>query len=271
MFATIYVQKPLKGYPMIESMQVADSKWNESSTGHVSFYMQKSDPVFANIKKKNQVSALFSNETQQFNNETSQMEKTGYRVLITGFVAQVCNASVEWLDNITIWFVPDSSEYDILQWYNGCHARPPSGRRSSFGPIEYHFVQTWNWPSVCVGWYQRSILLSTRRLLQRRCWRIELRMSYVESYHCGYELTVNKTRPLLNANGLFFIFIQTNYKQISSDYSLLDYCYSWLTCINILGLKICIECVLKLKCLIVARDIQKQGKKGIANLTKKSL
>lgn len=87
--ATISVQKPIKGYPFIDSMQVADSKWNESSTGYVLFYLQKNDPLFANIKKKNEVSALFSNETKQFNDETSQMEIVGHRVLVTGYVAQV--------------------------------------------------------------------------------------------------------------------------------------------------------------------------------------
>lgn len=86
---TIAVQKPLKGYPMIDTIQIADSKWNESSTGDINFYMQKNDPIFANIKKKNEVSALFSNETTRFNNETSQFETIGHRVLITGFVAQV--------------------------------------------------------------------------------------------------------------------------------------------------------------------------------------
>lgn len=89
MFATISVQKPIKGYPMIDKINIADSKLNESSTGNVNFYLQKNDPLFANVKKKNVVSAIFSNETQQYNNETSQMETTGYRVLITGFVAQV--------------------------------------------------------------------------------------------------------------------------------------------------------------------------------------
>lgn len=89
MLATIAVAKPIKGFPMIDSIKVADSKFNETSTGDVNFYLQKNDPLFANIKKKNSVSAMFSNETTQFNNETSQMETTGYRVLVTGMVAQV--------------------------------------------------------------------------------------------------------------------------------------------------------------------------------------
>lgn len=89
MFATVSVQKPIKGYPIIDSINVADSKWNESSTGDVNFYMQKSDPLFANIKKKNEVSAIFSNETTQYNNETQQIDTVGYRVLVTGSVAQV--------------------------------------------------------------------------------------------------------------------------------------------------------------------------------------
>lgn len=89
MLATIAVAKPLKGYPMIDTVNVADSKLNETSTGEVFFYLQKNDPIFANIKKKNPVTAIFSNETTQFNNETSEMESSGFQVLITGFVAQV--------------------------------------------------------------------------------------------------------------------------------------------------------------------------------------
>lgn len=89
LLGTLSVQKPIKGYPMIDVIQVADSKLNGSSTGNVNFYLQKNDPIFANIKKKNEVSALFSNETTQLNNETSQIETIGHRVLITGFVAQV--------------------------------------------------------------------------------------------------------------------------------------------------------------------------------------
>lgn len=89
MLATISVQKLLKGYPMIDTLQVADSKWNASSTGNIDFYLQKNDPLYANIKKKNEGSALFSNQTTSFNNETSRMETVGYRVLITGYVAKV--------------------------------------------------------------------------------------------------------------------------------------------------------------------------------------
>lgn len=91
MLATVSVQKPIKGYPMIDSIKVADSKWNETSTGDVNFYLQKSDPLFANIKKKNEVSAIFTNETTQYNNETQQIDTVGYRVLVTGSVAQVNN------------------------------------------------------------------------------------------------------------------------------------------------------------------------------------
>lgn len=89
MLATISVQKPIKGYPMIDSVKVADSTINGSSTGYVNFYLQKNDKLFANIKKKNEVSAFFSNETTQFNNETSQYETIGNRVMITGYVSQV--------------------------------------------------------------------------------------------------------------------------------------------------------------------------------------
>lgn len=87
--ATISVQKPMKGYPIIDKFQVADSEWNATSTGDVNFYLQKNNPVFANIKKKNEVSAMFSNETRIFNNETSEWETSGKRVFLTGFVAQV--------------------------------------------------------------------------------------------------------------------------------------------------------------------------------------
>lgn len=94
MLATVSVQKPMKGYPMIDSIKVADSKWNETSTGDVNFFLQKSDPLFANIKKKNEVSAIFTNETTQFNNETQEIDTVGYRVLVTGSVAQVKNSSM---------------------------------------------------------------------------------------------------------------------------------------------------------------------------------
>lgn len=89
LLATLSVQKPIKGYPMIDTVKVADSKLNESSTGVLNFYLQKNDPIYANIKKKNEVSAFLSNETTTFNNETSQYETTGHRVMITGFIAQV--------------------------------------------------------------------------------------------------------------------------------------------------------------------------------------
>lgn len=82
---------------MINKINIADSKLNETSTGAVIFYLQKNDPIYANIKKKSPVSAFFSNETAQYNNETSQVETTGYRVFVTGFVAQVirkCNNSI---------------------------------------------------------------------------------------------------------------------------------------------------------------------------------
>lgn len=89
MLATLSVQKPIKGYPMVDTIKVADSTLNGTSTGNVNFYLQKNDPIFANIKKKNEVSAFFSNETTQFNNETSQFETIGNRVMIAGFVSQV--------------------------------------------------------------------------------------------------------------------------------------------------------------------------------------
>lgn len=79
----------MKGYPVVDKFQVADSVLNESSTGHINFYIQKNNPVFANIKKKNEVSAMFSNETKQFNNETSEWEVNGNRIFITGYIAQV--------------------------------------------------------------------------------------------------------------------------------------------------------------------------------------
>lgn len=74
---------------MVDILPFADSKRNESSTGDINFLLQKNNPVFANIKKKNAVSATFSNETQSFNNETLTLESAGYKVIITGYVAQV--------------------------------------------------------------------------------------------------------------------------------------------------------------------------------------
>lgn len=87
--ATIASTKPLKGYPVIDKFQVSDSVLNESSTGHINFYLQKNNPVFINIKKKNEVSAMFSNETKQFNNETSEWEVIGNRIFVTGYIGQV--------------------------------------------------------------------------------------------------------------------------------------------------------------------------------------
>lgn len=79
---------------MVDILPFADSKLNESSTGDINFLLQKNNPVFANIKKKNEVSATFSNQTQFFNNETSTLESSGYKVIITGYVAQVCGISL---------------------------------------------------------------------------------------------------------------------------------------------------------------------------------
>lgn len=74
---------------MMNSIDVADSGLNESSTGYINFYLQKSNPIFANIKKKNEVSALFVNETRTFNNQTSEWETIMNKVLMIGAVAQV--------------------------------------------------------------------------------------------------------------------------------------------------------------------------------------
>lgn len=74
---------------MVDILPIADSNFNESSTGNINFLLQKNNPLFANIKKKNEISAVFSNQTQSFNNETSTFETTGYKVIITGYVAQV--------------------------------------------------------------------------------------------------------------------------------------------------------------------------------------
>lgn len=86
---TIAATKPLKGYPMFDTIPVADSVFNATSTGDVKFFMQKSNPIFANLKKKNEVSATFSNQTETFDSETSTTESTGYKVMIIGYVAQV--------------------------------------------------------------------------------------------------------------------------------------------------------------------------------------
>lgn len=75
---------------MVDLIPIADSKLNESSTGDINFLLQKNDQVYVNIKKKNEVSATFSNQTQTFNNQTSTFETSGYKVIVTGYVAQVC-------------------------------------------------------------------------------------------------------------------------------------------------------------------------------------
>lgn len=86
---TIASVKPLKGYPMVDILPIADSKLNETSTGDINFLLQKSNPLFANIKKKNEISAIFSNQTQSFDNATSTFQSAGYKIIITGYVAQV--------------------------------------------------------------------------------------------------------------------------------------------------------------------------------------
>lgn len=74
---------------MVDILPIADSKLNESSSGDINFLLQKSNPLFANIKKKNEISAIFSNQTQSFDNATSTFQSAGYKVIITGYVAQV--------------------------------------------------------------------------------------------------------------------------------------------------------------------------------------
>lgn len=74
---------------MFDMIPVADSVFNATSTGDVKFFMQKSNPIFANIKKKNEVSATFSNQTENVDTETSTSTLVGYKVMVTGYVAQV--------------------------------------------------------------------------------------------------------------------------------------------------------------------------------------
>lgn len=74
---------------------MADSPINGSSTGDITFYLQKSEPMYANIVKKNEVSAMFINETKEFNNATSEWDTIQNKVLITGYVAQVCGGTFE--------------------------------------------------------------------------------------------------------------------------------------------------------------------------------
>lgn len=74
---------------MVDILPIADSKPNESSTGDINFLLQKSNPLFNNIKKKNEISAIFSNQTQDFDDTTSAFQSAGYKVIITGYVAQV--------------------------------------------------------------------------------------------------------------------------------------------------------------------------------------
>lgn len=170
MLATIATTKPLKGYPMVDSLDVADSKWNESSTGNINFYLQKSDPLFANIKKKNAVSVIFSNETTQYNNETAQIDTLGYRVLITGSVAQVkCLRTLNFIRPFRInrHFVNilDSSQHNHVQWHNGCPSQSSSRGIARYGSIEHHSLYNWNRWRLCDGQSERSILCVRRRLL----------------------------------------------------------------------------------------------------------
>lgn len=76
---------------MVNVVSVADSKIGSKSTGDVYFYVLKVDPMFADLKYANKITALFSNEQDLACSKRGldAMEPTCSRVMMTGYVAQV--------------------------------------------------------------------------------------------------------------------------------------------------------------------------------------
>lgn len=88
---TISSMESTKNYPMVNVVSVADSKVGEKSTGDIYFYALKLDPLYWNIKHKNRITALFTNEQSLACSKLGldPMQPTCSRVQITGYVAQV--------------------------------------------------------------------------------------------------------------------------------------------------------------------------------------
>lgn len=81
----------IKGYPTVNVVSVADSVRGEKSTGDIYFYVLKVDPLFADLKHENKITALFSDEQSLGCSKRGldPMEPTCSRIMITGHVAQV--------------------------------------------------------------------------------------------------------------------------------------------------------------------------------------
>lgn len=88
---TISTMENIKGYPMVNVVSVADSIRGEKSTGDIYFYVLKVDPLFMDLKHKNKITALFSDEQSLTCSKRGldPMEPTCSRIMITGYVAQV--------------------------------------------------------------------------------------------------------------------------------------------------------------------------------------
>lgn len=78
---------------MVNVISVADSKRGERSTGNIYFYLLKYDPIFSDLKHKNRITALFTNEQSLACSRRGldPMEPACSRVMITGYIAQVCD------------------------------------------------------------------------------------------------------------------------------------------------------------------------------------
>lgn len=71
---------------MVTKILVADSENNSTSTGNIYFCLSKAEPIFYDLRRKNKLTAFFSNETN-YNGPLSDVS-TNY-VYIIGYIAQV--------------------------------------------------------------------------------------------------------------------------------------------------------------------------------------
>lgn len=71
---------------MVTRVSVADSTLNGSSTGDVYFCLSKTEQFYYDLRRKNKLTAFFTNETTQ---ELPVPDVSGNYVYIIGYVAQV--------------------------------------------------------------------------------------------------------------------------------------------------------------------------------------
>lgn len=84
---TLGYAKPIKGYPMVTKLSMADSPLNELSTGNIYFGLRKTEPVYYDLRRKNKLTAFFSDESDRSTMPIPDVS-TNYVYLI-GYVAQV--------------------------------------------------------------------------------------------------------------------------------------------------------------------------------------